>query len=64
MARHPRLLKPTFTNTGSATESSTTANRRNATSPRFDLPTMLCTLKPSGLPAFLKFATMASIVSE
>ncbi len=64
MARHPRLLNPTFTNTGSATESSTSANRRSATSPRLLRPTMLCTLKFSGLPEFLKFATMASNVSE
>ena len=62
MARQPRDLKPMRTNVSVA--GSMTANRRRATSPRFDLPTMLCALKPSGAPLFLKFATTAKSVSE
>ena len=38
-ARQPRVLKPARTNV--RVSWSITANRRSATSPRFDLPTML-----------------------
>ena len=61
-ARQPRVLKPARTNV--RVSGSITANRRSATSPRFDLPTMLWALNPSGAPPLRKFATTDSSVSE
>lgn len=62
MARHPRVLNPARTIV--SVSGSMTANSLNATSPRLDLPTMLCALKPSGAPLFLKLATTESGLSE
>ena len=62
MARQPRVLKPARTNV--SVSGSMTANRRSATSPRLDFPTMHWALNPSGAPLFLKLATTDSNVSE
>ena len=62
MARQPRVLKPARTTVCVA--GSTTANNLSATSPRLDLPTMLCALNPSGAPLFLKLATTDKSLSE
>lgn len=48
MARQPRVLKPAASMT--RVPGFTRANSRKATSPRFDFPTMDCTLYPSGRP--------------